>query len=180
VDIVSLFENWINKVKTQVDVNYNVVYHHFQRSSANAMITWSITKVGFVMLNIVMPSIEQPLRGKLLHIRRAIEDLFVDSHVGSQSDWGINILKTFVILHTSLYIAKVYILKSKVHVFYDGLCDLRTVLVECFFVIQSLKNEVVGSNIGGCCIEFAKVIPKFMHQKAGYDIEFFLKFFKSH
>jgi len=86
VDIVSLFENSINKVKTQVDVNYNVVCHHFQRSSANAMITWSITKVGFVMLNTFVPSIEQPLRGKLLLIRRVIEDLLVDSRVGLQSD----------------------------------------------------------------------------------------------
>ncbi len=111
-------------MKTQVDVNYDVVCHHFQRFSANAMITWSITKVGFVMLNTIVPSIEQPLHGKLLFIRRAIEDLLVDSCVGSQSDWGINILKTFVIAHTSLCMAKIYILKGKVHVFYDGLCDL--------------------------------------------------------
>jgi mannosylglycerate synthase len=180
MDIVSLFENWINKVKGQVDVNYDVVCHHFQRSSTNAMITWFVTKVGFVMLNIIVPSIEQPLCGKLLLIRRAIEDLLVASHVGSQSDWGINILKTFVIAHTSICMAKVYILEGKVHVLYDGLCNFQTMLVECFFVIQSLKNEVVGSNISDCCIEFAKVIAKFMHSKVGYDIEKSLKFFKSH
>jgi hypothetical protein len=47
-------------------------------------------------------------------------------------------------------------------------------------MIQSLKNEVMDNNIDGCCIEFAKAIPKFMHKKVGYDIEKNLKFFKSH
>jgi hypothetical protein len=101
------------------------------------MITRFVTKVGFVMLwrNMVVPSIEQPLHGKLLIIRRVIEDLLIDPHVGSQSDWGINSLKTFVIAHTSLCMTKVYILEGKVLVIYDGLYDLQTMLVECFYVI---------------------------------------------
>jgi mannosylglycerate synthase len=127
-----------------------------------------------------LPSIEQPLGGEFLVTRKAAEVLFSDQRVCSQSDWGIDTLYTFVIAQNGLRMAEVYIPEGKVHSLYGGLRDLRTMLVECFSAIQSLKNEVVSGEDFGHCIEFPKPVPELLKQKVGYDIEKSLKLLKSH
>jgi mannosylglycerate synthase len=181
-DIVSFSEKWISKAELQADLDYDVVRHYFPRSSTDAMITWLVTKLGFAILwpNTVLPSIEQPLGGEFLVTRKAAEVLFADQRVCSQSDWGIDTLYTFVIAQNGLRMAEVYIPEGKVHSLYGGLRDLRTMLVECFSAIQSLKNEVVSGEDFGHCIEFPKAVPELLKQKVGYDIEKSLKLLKSH
>lgn len=181
-DIVSFSGEWISKAEKQADLDYDVVRHYFPRSSTDAMITWLVTKLGFAMLwpNSTLPFIEQPLGGELLLTRKAAEVLYGDQRVRSQSDWGIDTLYTFVSAQAGLRLAEVYIPEGKVHALYGGLRDLRTMLVECFSAIQSLKKETLPSeDAGGHCIEPARPVPELIKQKVGYDIEKTLKLIKS-
>lgn len=180
-DIESFSGEWISKAEKLADLDYDVVRHYFPRSSTDAMITWLVTKVGFAILwpNTVLPFIEQPLGGELLLTRRAAEVLYGDERVRSQSDWGIDTLYTFVSAQAGLRLAEVYIPDGKVHALYGGLRDLRTMLVECFAALQSLRNETISSGDAGHCIESAKAVPELVKQKIGYDIEKTLKLLKS-
>lgn len=181
-DIVSFSENWISKGEHQADLDYDVVRHYFPRSSTDAMITWLVTKLGFAMLwpNSPLPFIEQPLGGELLLTRKAAETLFADPRVRSQSDWGIDTLYTFVSAQAGLRLAEVYIPEGKVHALYGGLRDLRTMLVECFSAIQSLRNESLpGDDSSAHCIEPAKPVPELIKQKVGYDVEKTLQLMRS-
>lgn len=180
-DIESFSGEWISKAENLADLDYDVVRHYFPRSSTDAMITWLVTKVGFAILwpNTVLPSIEQPLGGELLLTRRAVEVLYGDQRVRSQSDWGIDTLYTFVSAQAGLRLAEVYIPDGKVHALYGGLRDLRTMLVECFAALQSLRNETIGSGDAGHCIESAKAVPELIKQKIGYDVEKSLRLLKS-
>ncbi|KAL2634394.1 hypothetical protein R1flu_005873 [Riccia fluitans] len=180
-DIVSFSAEWITKAEKQADLGYDVVRHYFPRSSTDAMITWFVTKVGFALLwpRTVLSEIEQPLGGELLLTQRAVEVLFNDPRVRAQSDWGIDTLYTFVAGQAGLSLSEVYISEGKVHALYGGLRDLRTMLIECFSAIQSLKNENVP--VGGIHrMESAKAVPELVKQKVGYDIEKTLKLLKSH
>ncbi|BBN05724.1 hypothetical protein MPTK1_3g15460 [Marchantia polymorpha subsp. ruderalis] len=175
-DIVSFSAEWISKAEKQADLGFDVVRHYFPRSSTDAMITWFVTKIGFALLwpNTVLPVIEQPLGGELLLTRKAAEVLYSDQRVRAQSDWGIDTLYTFVSAQQGLSLAEVYIPEGKVHALYGGLRDLRTMLVECFSAIQSLKREAVPAD-GVHRMESAKAVPELVKQKVGYDIEKTLK-----
>ncbi|XP_024396469.1 mannosylglycerate synthase [Physcomitrium patens] len=181
-DIVSFSGEWISKAEKQADLDYDIVRHYFPRSSTDAMITWLVTKLGFAMLwpNSTLPFIEQPLGGELLLTKKAAEVLYGDHRVRSQSDWGIDTLYTFVTAQAGLRLAEVYISEGKVHALYGGLRDLRTMLVECFSAVQSLRKEILPSEDGAVhCIEPAKAVPDLIKQKVGYDIEKTLKLLKS-
>lgn len=181
-DIVSFSENWITKAEKQADLDYDVVRHYFPRSSTDAMITWLVTKLGVAMLwpNSSLPFIEQPLGGELLLTRKAAEVLYSDPRVRAQSDWGIDTLYTFVSAQAGLRLAEVYIPEGKVHALYGGLRDLRTMLVECFAAVQSLRNEALPSgDTSAHCIESAKPVPELIKQKVGYDVEKTLKLMRS-
>eukprot|EP00850_Spirogloea_muscicola_P004447 SM000019S04991 [mRNA] locus=s19:362703:366286:- [translate_table: standard] len=196
IDIVSFTEEWITKAEKQADMDYDVVRHYFPRSSTDAMITWLVTKIGVALIwpYSVLPQIEQPLGGELLLTRKAAEVLMADQRVRAQSekvveeykidsllplllqsDWGIDTLYTFVTAQAGLRVAEVYIAAGKVHALYGGLRDLRTMLVECFTAIQTLRNEKLDDILGVHHVEFAKPVPENIKQKVGYDIEKTLK-----
>eukprot|EP00897_Mesotaenium_endlicherianum_P006100 jgi/Mesen1/5518/ME000279S04726 len=182
-DIVSFSSEWITKAEKQADLDFDLVRHYFPRSSTDAMITWFVTKIGFALLwpNSVLPHIEQPLGGELLLTRKAVELLCADQRVRSQSDWGIDTLYTFVTAQAGLRVAEVYIPEGKVHALYGGLRDLRTMLVECFSAVQTLRSEKLDESAtlsGVHRMEFAKPVPELVKQKLGYDVEKTLKLLK--
>lgn len=182
-DIVSFSCEWITKAEKQADLDFDVVRHYFPRSSTDAMITWFVTKIGFALLwpNTVLPHIEQPLGGEFLLTRRAVELLVSDQRVRSQSDWGIDTLYTFVSAQGGLKVAEVYIPDGKVHALYGGLRDLRTMLVECFAAMQTLRHEKIDDAAllrGIHRMEAAKAVPELVKQKIGYDVEKTLKLLK--
>ncbi|KAJ7295653.1 hypothetical protein O6H91_Y172600 [Diphasiastrum complanatum] len=146
-DIVSFSSSWISKAEKEADLDYDVVRHYFPRSSTDAMITWLVSKIGFVLLwpSSVLPAIEQPLGGEFLMSRKAAEILFANPRVRDQSDWGIDTLYTFAMAQEGLRMAEVYVPEGKVHKLYGGLQDLKTMLVECFGAVQSLKSREGGS-----------------------------------
>ncbi|XP_024545386.1 uncharacterized protein LOC112351549 [Selaginella moellendorffii] len=180
-DIVSFSADWITKAERQADLDFDVVRHYFPRSSTDAMITWFVTKIGFCLLwpKTVLPFIEQPLGGELLLTRKAAEALYTDHRVRGQSDWGIDTLYTFVMVQKGLHLAEVYIPEGKVHALYSGLRDLRTMLVECFSAMQSLKDEAVPLNEGTHRMEYSRPVPELVKQKVGYDVEKTLKLLRS-
>lgn len=178
-DIISFSADWITKAEKQADLDFDVVRHYFPRSSTDAMITWFVTKIGFAILwpNSVLPHIEQPLGGELLLTRRAAEVLWADQRVRTQSDWGIDTLYTFVMVQSGLRMSEVYVPEGKVHALYGGLRDLRTMLVECFSAVQTLRRERMGEAAanGVHRLEFAKPVPETVKSKVGYDVEKTLK-----
>ncbi|CAI5465326.1 unnamed protein product [Closterium sp. Yama58-4] len=181
-DITSFSGEWISKAEKQADLNFDIVRHYFPRSSTDAMITWLVTKIGFALLwpNSVLPHIEQPLGGELLLTRRAAEALVADHRVRTQSDWGIDTLYTFVTAQAGLRLAEVYVPEGKMHALYGGLRDLRTMLIECFSAVQSLKSESLNDEGNPVIhrVEFARPVPEAVRSKVGYDVEKTLKLLK--
>ncbi|CAI5974238.1 unnamed protein product [Closterium sp. NIES-64] len=155
-DITSFSGEWISKAEKQADLDFDIVRHYFPRSSTDAMITWLVTKIGFALLwpNSVLPHIEQPLGGELLLTRRAAEVLVADH--------------------------RVYVPEGKMHALYGGLRDLRTMLIECFSAVQSLKSEDLNDEGNPVIhrVEFARPVPEAVRSKVGYDVEKTLKLLK--
>lgn len=171
-DIVSFSGEWITKAEEAADEGYEVVRHYFPRSSTDAMITWMITRTGFALLwpRSVLPWIEQPLGGELLFTRGAAKALFSDPRVRRQSDWGIDTLYTFAMVAHGLSLAEIYIDVGKLHKLYGALTDLKTMLIECFSAVQSLKGEPVSEGTGHR-IEYPGPVRQEVKEKVGYDFE---------
>ena len=171
-DIVSFSEEWITKAEEAADEGYQVVRHYFPRSSTDAMITWFITRTGFALLwpKSVLPWIEQPIGGELLLTREAAGVLFSDPRVRRQSDWGIDTLYTFSMAAHGLSIAEIYIGVGKLHKLYGALTDLKTMLIECFAAVQSLKGEAVAEGTVHH-VEYPGPVKQEVKEKIGYDIE---------
>ena len=171
-DITSFNQGWITKAEEFADLGYDVVRHYFPRSATDAMITWFITRVGFAVLwpYSELPWIEQPLGGELLLTRKTAEQLAADPLVMAQSDWGIDTIYTFRMIQNGSKMFEAYIQEGKAHKLYGRLTDLRTMLVECFAAIQSLKDEQVdGSTLHR--VQPPDVVPSAIAEKLGYDIE---------
>eukprot|EP00245_Coleochaete_scutata_P016759 TRINITY_DN794_c0_g1_i1.p1 TRINITY_DN794_c0_g1~~TRINITY_DN794_c0_g1_i1.p1 ORF type:complete len:439 (+),score=90.93 TRINITY_DN794_c0_g1_i1:106-1422(+) len=181
-DIVSFSGDWISKAEKQADLDFDIVRHYFPRSSTDAMITWMVTKIGFALLwpDTCLPHVEQPLGGELLLTRRAVDVLAADPRVTQQSDWGIDTLYTFVAVQAGLRMAEVYITEGKVHALYGDLRDLRTMLVECFSAMQSLRHELVDGTLALHRMEISKPVPQNVREKIGYDVEKTLKLLRDH
>lgn len=171
-DIVSFSEEWITKAENTADEGYQVVRHYFPRSSTDAMITWFVTRTGFALLwpRSALPWIEQPLGGELLLTRKAAEVLFSDPRVRRQSDWGIDTLYTFSMVAHGLSVSEIYIDVGKLHKLYGALTDLKTMLIECFSAIQSLKGAEVPQNTPHY-VEYPGLVRQEMKEKVGYDFE---------
>jgi len=171
-DILSFSEEWITKAEEAADQGFDVVRHYFPRASTDAMITWLITRTGFALLwpKSVLPWIEQPLGGELLLTRSVAERLLADERVRRQSDWGIDTLYTFAMVQHGASIYETYIGVGKLHKLYGKLTDLKTMLIECFAAIQSLKEERVPEG-GAHRIEYPGPVPQEVREKIGYDIE---------
>lgn len=171
-DIVSFSEEWITKAEEAADEGYQVVRHYFPRSSTDAMVTWMITRTGFALLwpRSALPWIEQPLGGELLLTREAAEKLFADPRVLRQSDWGIDTLYTFSMVAHGLSVFEIYMDVGKLHKLYGALTDLKTMLIECFSAIQSLKGETVSPGTMHR-IEYPGPVRQEMKEKVGYDFE---------
>ncbi len=171
-DIVSFSAEWITKAEEAADEGYQVVRHYFPRSSTDAMITWMITRTGFSLLwpRSVLPWIEQPLGGELLLSREAAERLFSDPRVRRQSDWGIDTLYTFSMVAHRLSISEIYMDVGKLHKLYGALTDLKTMLIECFSALRSLKHEHVPEGTVHH-IEYPGPVRQEMKEKVGYDFE---------
>jgi mannosylglycerate synthase len=171
-DITSFNHSWITKAEDYADLGYDVVRHWFPRSATDAMITWFITRVGFALLwpTSELPWIEQPLGGELLMTRHVAADLVGDPSVQAQSDWGIDTLYTFRMIQSGYNMFEAYVPEGKAHKLYGRLTDLRSMLVECFAAVQSLKGEKLdGSSLHR--VQPPDVVPSAISEKLGYDIE---------
>ena len=171
-DITNFGPEWITKAEEAADFDYGVVRHYFPRASTDAMITWFITRTGFALRfpRSELPWIEQPLGGELLFKRHVVERLVADPRVSAQSDWGIDTLYTFSVVQYCEPMYETYIPSGKAHALYGPLTDLRTMLIECFSALQSLKDEQVEM---GCVhrIEYPDVVPQNIAEKIGFDFE---------
>ncbi|MDJ0925352.1 MAG: hypothetical protein QNJ77_12395 [Acidimicrobiia bacterium] len=171
-DITSFNQGWITTAEEFADLGYDVVRHYFPRAATDAMITWFITRVGFAVLwpYSELPWIEQPLGGELLLTRKTTENLVADPLVMAQSDWGVDTIYTFRMIQGGAKMFEAYVKEGKAHKLYGRLTDLRTMLVECFAAIQSLKDEKVdGSTLHR--VQPPDVVPSAISEKLGYDIE---------
>lgn len=171
-DITSFGPEWITKAEEAADLDYGVVRHYFPRASTDAMITWFITRTGFALLFPLseLPWIEQPLGGELLFQREVVENLVADERVMAQSDWGIDTLYTFCTTQYGVSMFESYVQAGKAHALYGRLTDLRTMLIECFAAVQSLKDvEVDGSMVHR--IEYPDVVPHNIAEKVGFEFE---------
>ena len=171
-DITSFTGEWITKAEEAADFDYGVVRHYFPRARTDAMITWMITRTGFAMLwpRSVLSWIEQPLGGELMFTRSVVEALCNDPRVQAQSDWGIDTLYTFVTSQKRFSTYEVNISQGKAHALYGKLTDLKTMLVECFSAIQSLKNEEMPID-GVHRAEYPDVVPSSITERLGFDLE---------
>lgn len=171
-DITSFSERWITKAEDAADFGYGVVRHYFPRARTDAMITWMITRTGFALIwpQSGLSWIEQPLGGELLFTRPVVESLVADPRVQAQSDWGIDTLYTFVTSQNGNATYEVNMSQGKAHALYGTLTDIRTMLVECFSAIQSLRNEEMSVE-GLHRAEFPDVVPRSISEKIGFDLE---------
>lgn len=171
-DITNFSGEWITKAEEAADFDYAVVRHYFPRASTDAMITWFITRTGFALRfpRSELPWIEQPLGGELLFKRHVAERLAADERVAAQSDWGIDTLYTFSVVQYCEPMFEAYVASGKAHALYGPLTDLRTMLIECFVALQSVKDEEVPM---GCIhrIEYPDVVPQNIAEKIGFDFE---------
>ncbi len=186
-DITTFDQHWITKALEGADMGYPVVRHYFPRASTDAMITWMITKTGFALLwpFSELPWIEQPLGGELLFKRPVVERLVKEDGVMQRSDWGIDTMYTFYTVKHGYPMLETYISEGKLHKLYGKLTDLKTMLVECFDTIQSLRNEPfevtaqtpngeeVAVTKGGIVhrVEHPSDVPPDIFEKIGFDIE---------
>lgn len=171
-DITSFGPDWITRAEDAADGGFDVVRHFFPRSSTDAMITWMITRPGFAILwpDSELPKIEQPLGGELLFTRPVVEALVADARVQAQSDWGIDTLYTFATVQAGFSVYETYVPQGKVHALYDGLTDLRTMLIECFSAIQSLADERLINAVRHH-VDEADDAPPSITEKIGYNLE---------
>ncbi|MFQ5947664.1 MAG: mannosylglycerate synthase domain-containing protein [Acidimicrobiia bacterium] len=171
-DITSFSQEWITKAEEAADHDYHVVKHYFPRATTDAMITWMITRCGFAILwpRSGLPWIEQPLGGELLFKRAAVERFVSDDRVQAQSDWGIDTLYTFATVSHGLGLFEAYIPQGKQHRLYGALTDVKTMLVECFAAIQSLRHETLPF-VNLHRVDYPDVVPEQIAEKVGYDIE---------
>ncbi len=186
-DITTFGPNWISKLLEGAELGYPVVRHYFPRCSTDGMITWMITKTGFALLwpTSELPWIEQPLGGELLFKREVVERFLQQEEVRNRSDWGIDTMYTFYSVKYCYPMLETYISEGKLHKLYGKLTDLKTMLVECFDTIQSLRdhslelipkvNEMEGSFLckGGIIhrAEHPHEVPQDVFEKIGFDIE---------
>ena len=171
-DITSFTAEWIDKAEAAADAGHDVVRHYFPRSSTDAMITWMITRTGFAILwpDSVLPLIEQPLGGELLFTRRVVEHFVANDAVQAQSDWGIDTLYTFAMVRTGFSVYETYIPQGKMHALYGSLTDLRTMLIECFAAVQSLRDNTVPLATPHF-VEQKTEVSAAIRTKVGYDVE---------
>jgi mannosylglycerate synthase len=171
-DITSFDAGWIEKAEGAADAGHDVVRHYFPRSSTDAMITWMITRTGFAMLwpDSELPLIRQPLGGELLFTRRVAESLVADDLVQAQSDWGIDTLYTFATVRTGFSVFEAYVPQGKIHKLYGSLTDIRTMVVECFAAMQSLRGLPVGMATPHE-VEDPAEVPAAIKAKVAYDLE---------
>ena len=171
-DITSFNADWITKAEEAADFDFGVVRHYFPRARTDAMITWMIPRTGFALLwpRSGLSWIEQPLGGELLFTRDVVETLVKDERVQAQSDWGIDTLYTFCCVQHGFRMYETYMPQGKAHKLYGKLTDLRTMLVECFTAVQSLKGEPVPGN-GTHRVEHPDVVPDEITEKLGFDLE---------
>jgi mannosylglycerate synthase len=186
-DITTFGPHWITKALEGADMDYPVVRHYFPRASTDAMITWMITKTGFALLwpTSELPWIEQPLGGELPLKRSVVEKFVQEEAIMQRSDWGIDTMYTFYAVKYGYPMLETYISEGKLHKLYGKLSDLKTMLVECFDTIQSLKHESLTPGHRMSDIETLSIcsggivhraehpheVPPDIFEKIGFDIE---------
>ncbi len=182
-DITSFTSDWITCAEEAADLGFEVVRHYFPRTSTDGMITFLVTRTGFALLwpTSELPWIEQPLGGELLFTREVASQLVANPRVQVQSDWGIDTVYTFFnVCHgNSMY--ETYRPEGKVHTLYGKLADLRTMLVECFSVIQDLSRAVDSHEWqcperaprGGIVhrVEPQEQVPVSIIENVGFDVQ---------
>jgi mannosylglycerate synthase len=171
-DITSFDARWITRAEEAADAGYGVVRHSFPRASTDGMITWFVTRPGLAILfpRSQLPWIEQPLGGEMLLTRPVAEMLAADTRVADRSDWGIDTAITFALVGRSVPMYEVYMPQGKSHALYRGLTDLKTMLVECFDAVQSLRGLEVPAGIVHRA-EPPLEVPEAITTKVGYDVE---------
>ncbi|MCL0072622.1 hypothetical protein M1N91_00040 [Dehalococcoidia bacterium] len=170
-DILTFGRGWITKAEVKADEGFGVVRHYYPRSSTDAMITWHITKSGFAILwpGTELVNVEQPLGGELLLTRKAAEKILAD--VVRYSDWAIDTAYTWFTFYHKIPICEAYVKEGKIHKLYGGLTDLKVMLIECFSVIQELKDKSLDTLGMKHEIEAPGTVPDAVKDKVAYDIE---------
>ncbi len=171
-DIVTFNKKWIERVQNKIDEGFQVVRCYYPRAYTDAMITWNITKCGFAYIwpETLLPKIEQPLGGELAFTRKVAEKLFKTRFVRSASDWSIDTAYTLTFCKNKFPLYEVYIQEGKSHKFYGKLSDLRTMLIECFQILQesqNLKIDTRGMKYGEDPLGY---IPDIYKKKIAFDI----------
>ncbi|MEA3356728.1 MAG: hypothetical protein U9Q23_05280 [Candidatus Bipolaricaulota bacterium] len=172
-DIETFSREWISQAEAAADGGYQVVRHYFPRASTDAMVTWMITKTGFAILwpDTELPFIEQPLGGELLLTRKVAAKLYDDERSIRQSDWGIDTAYTWIMVANEFSLYETYVPIGKVHKLYKTLADLQDMAIECFAVIQMLKDEKIKAVKMPHRIERSGPVPDRIKGKVAYDLE---------
>jgi len=182
-DITSFTGDWITKAEEGADLGFAVVRHYFPRTSTDGMITFLITRTGFALLwpTSELPWIQQPLGGELVFSRAVAEKLVANPRVQAQSDWGIDTVYTFFNVADGFCMYETYRPEGKAHTLYGKLADLRTMLVECFSVVQELSRTPENHGWAGAdpCLPGGivhRVEPQFqvplpIIENVGFDIQ---------
>jgi mannosylglycerate synthase len=182
-DITSFTTDWITHAEDAADLGFDVVRHYFPRTSTDGMVTFLVTRTGFALLwpTSELPWIEQPLGGELLFSRAVVEKLVDNQLVQAQSDWGIDTVYTFFNVRDGFSMYETYRPEGKAHTLYGKLADLRTMLVECFAVVQALSRSPLNDGwagadprvLGGIVhrVEPPFQVPLPIIENVGFDIQ---------
>ena len=172
-DIETFSRDWITQAEAPADEGYQVVRHYFPRASTDAMVTWMITKTGFSVLwpDTELPFIEQPLGGELLLTQEVAAKLYEDERAVRQSDWGIDTAYTWLMVANEFSMYETYVPIGKVHKLYKTLADLREMTIECFAIIQQLKDERINAVRMIHRIQRPGPVPDRVKEKTAYDLE---------
>lgn len=170
-DITTFSAAWVARAEAGADLGYGVVRHFFPRAPTDAMVTWFITRVGFARLwpRSSLPHLSQPLGGELLLTRAAARVLLNDARVTARSDWGVDTLYTFALAQAGVRVLEVWAEEGKAHALYGRLADLRTMVVECFDAVQSLKGERVRED-GLHATLGAGEVSREIRESLGFDV----------
>jgi mannosylglycerate synthase len=88
------------------------------------------------------------------------------------NDWAIDTAITFFSFSEACSIYEVYIKEGKLHKYYGSLEDLKTMCVECFAILQKLRNFPIKRNSAKYVREWKKRrVSQKVKTKVSYKIE---------
>jgi mannosylglycerate synthase len=170
-DITNFANEWIDGAEDAADRGYHIVRHRFPRAATDAMITWMVTRPVLAMLfpGTALPRLGQPLGGEMLLSGEAVERLTGDPRVAERSDWGIDTMLTYASITLGLPFYEHHLAQGKRHALYGSLDEIRTMLVECFDAVGSLRGlPAPGTDFAS---DPPADVPQDLKDTVAYDLE---------